>query len=63
MITQAKSQSGTKVPMNVFPALESVEAAIQYAEQRFPGASRNDIVAVLAVWTNTVHQLRIVKEK
>lgn len=42
------------VRMSLFPTLNSLDEAVQYAQVKFPESSRNDLYSVLMTFQNTL---------
>ncbi len=42
------------VRMSLFPTLNSLDEAVQYAQSKFPDSSRNDLYSVLMTYQNTL---------
>lgn len=42
------------VRMSLFPTLNSLDEAVQYAQAKFPESSRNDLYSVLMTFQNTL---------
>ena len=42
------------VRMSLFPTLNNLDEAMQYAQSKFPDSSRNDLYSVLMTYQNTL---------
>jgi len=49
------------VPLGLFPTLETLKGAVDYADSLLPITSRNQLIGVLAVYHNTL--LKVAKEQ
>lgn len=41
-------------PLSLFPAFDSLEEALAFAESRLPVMNKNELVSVLCIWHNTL---------